>query len=423
MTSSYKFIGLMILGIVLANTLSVSKAQDLTEITSPEELLEALNTVPPDTVLNLSAGNYGVLTLDGLQATASEPLVLQSADPSDPARFSGMVLRDVRGLVLKNLVFDYSFGSSDPNHFRPFQILDSQSVLIKGAVFDGDVATGMTPDKNGYPTGFGLGVRNSAGITVEDSEVENFLRGIVVRGSTEVTIKNNDIHSIRSDGMNFAQVTSVLIEGNHIHDFNRSLTSADHADMIQFWTNGTTAPSRDVVIRGNVLNSGDGLYTQSIFMRNELVDTGQAGDEMFYRDVTIEDNVIINAHLHGITVGETDGLIIRNNTVVRNARSERADDNPPLWTPQIRVVEASRDVQIQRNVTSKITGYARQPDWIVRDNLMVQDRGRMEPGFYDLVFMNAREGDPSDLASFAPRPGGPLDGTEIGASLLWASRQ
>ena len=152
----------------------------------------------------------------------------------------------------------------------------------------------------------------------------------MVSDSNGITVQSNDVHDIRMDGMNFAQVESVLIADNHIYDFRRSLDSKDHADMIRFWTNGMTAPSRDIVIRDNILNSGQGAYTQSIFMRNDLVDRGLAGREMFNDGVTIVDDVIINAHLHGITVGETDGLRIQNNTVVRNARSEGEQENIAL---------------------------------------------------------------------------------------------
>ena len=67
--------------------------------------------------------------------------------------------------------------------------------------------------------------------------------------------------------------------------------------MIQFWTSGTTSPSTNIVIRGNILDSGDGGWTQSIFMRNEMVDTGGAGDAMFYQNILIEDNVIYNAFI------------------------------------------------------------------------------------------------------------------------------
>ena len=50
-------------------------------------------------------------------------------------------------------------------------------------------------------------------------------------------------------------------------------------------------------------------------MRNDVVDKGLAGKEMFYRNVLIEDNRIFNHLTHGITVGETDGLIVRGNSL------------------------------------------------------------------------------------------------------------
>ena len=118
-------------------------------------------------------------------------------------------------------------------------------------------------------------------------------------------------------------------------------------------------------------------------------------------------------------MGETDGLVIRGNTVVRNALSEGPTDNPPLWTPQIRVAPAARDVDIERNVTSKITGPDGQADWVVDGNVAVQDRTRLAPGFYELVFTG---GDPADPASYRPRPGGPLDGVDAGARLAPAPR-
>jgi parallel beta-helix repeat protein len=275
------------------------------------------------------------------------------------------------------------------------------------------------PASDGFGTGFGLSVRGSERVTIEAVEIRGFFRGLVVSDSSDLVVRGNNIHSLRMDGMNFAQVERVLIEGNHIHDFIRSLASRDHADMIQFWTNGTTVASRDIVIRNNVLNSGNGWYTQSIFMRNDQVDRGLAGDEMFYRNILIEENVIINAHLHGIVVGATDGLIIRNNTVIRNARSEGERDNVAQWNPRISVAEPSRNVQILRNVVSRIAGDEAQAGWVIADNLFIQDRGRLGEGlYYDLVFVAARTGDPQNLGSFSYLPGGPLEGAGIGASRL-----
>jgi parallel beta-helix repeat protein len=218
--------------------------------------------------------------------------------------------------------------------------------------------------------------------------------------------------------MNFADVAGLRITGNYIHDFKRSPASKDHSDMIQFWTKNTDNASRDVVIRDNLLSSGTGLYTQSIFMRNDQVDRGLAGAEMFYRNITIENNTIINAHLHGITVGETDGLVIRNNTVVRNKSSKGKKNKPALWTPQIRVAPTARNVEITRNVTSKVVGHEQQAGWRVARNFFVQDTMETQPGFYGAVFGRASMNKPTSPASFTPKPGGPLHNANLGSSLF-----
>ena len=140
---------------------------------------------------------------------------------------------------------------------------------------------------------------------------------------------------------------------------------------------------------------------------------------MYYQNILITQNVIINAHLHGISIGASNGLTISNNTVIRNARSEGERNNVLLWTPRINVAPRSQRVQILRNVTSRIDGYENQNDWTVTDNLLVQDRGQAQSGvFYDAAFADARAGDPQDLASFSYRTGGPLDRTGLGADRL-----
>jgi Right handed beta helix region len=411
----------LLLAVGLPNALHAEQVSDAGEFGA------ALENAGPGTILVLAGGNYGSLSIRNLRGTPGAPIVIRSADPADPAQFSGMVLRDSAHVVLEDVIMDYAFADEDKLHFRPFQVLSGQDITLRHILFDGDTAHGVSTVDDGFGYGFGLGVTDVSGFALEDSEVRGFFRGIVFGNSTDIVVRGNDLHDIRMDGMNFAQVNRVLIEDNHIHDFNRSLASEDHADMIQFWTNGTDAPSTDITIRGNILNSGGGWYTQSIFMRNDQVDRGLAGPAMFYRNVRIEDNVILNAHLHGITVGETDGLTIANNSVLRNAASEGEDDNPGLWTPQIRVAAGATDVEIARNVVARISVARPKGDsqegwpagWRITDNLMVQDRGPSQPGwFYSLVFAGVPGGDTGHLETFYPKSGGPLDGAELGAARL-----
>lgn len=379
---------------------------------APGDIAAALARVPPGGTLELPGGDWGTLALRGPDG----PAVIRSADPADPARFSRMELRDVAGLRLEGLELKYDWAQGDLIRLRPFALDDCRDVVLSGLRIRGDVAGTGAPADRGFPTGIGLSVRGCRDLVLEGCEITAFHRGFAMRDSEGVSVVGNDLHGIRMDGMNFAMVRRVRIVGNHVHDFARSLRSKDHSDMIQFWTNKTDRPSVDVVIRDNLLNSGHGAFTQSIFMRNEEVDRGRAGDGMFYRDVLIEGNVIVNAHRHGITLGETAGAVIRRNTLVHNPLSPGKDPTRDLWLPRISVAEASRDIAIVGNIAASIPAPRR--GWQVEGNLTVQPHARLAPGFYGLVFAGMPRGDPTDPASYAPRPGGPADRPGLGAPRL-----
>ena len=368
-------------------------------VSTAEELLEILQSAAPGTDITLAPGNYGTLTLTNLKGTAQAPIRISSADPETPASISALDLRESEHIVFENLLFDYQYNAFDPPNLRVFEIFTSRNITFRHNLFDGDIAPSDDTGQ-GYPTAFGLSVRASTQITLDQNEIRDFYRGLIFFDVVDIKITNNDVHSIRSDGMNFAQVENLLIEDNTIRDFKRLVTSGDHADMIQFWTASTTRPSRNIIIRGNVLNSGTGAFTQSIFMRNELVDRGQAGRDFDYSNVTIEENVIINAHLHGITVGQANGLNIKHNTLIHNRISDGDTENVTRWIPQVRVASDARNVTISGNLASKIDGYKDQDDWMVDDNQVIQDQFPVQPGFYDTVFLAARTGAPNDLENF-----------------------
>jgi parallel beta-helix repeat protein len=395
-------------------------AQSTTRLSPSDDIAAAIQAAKPGAVIELVGGDYGALNLRGLSGAVDAPITLRSADPANPAIMTGLNLREVSHLVLDGLLFDYTFRVEDSPSLRPFQVFTTRDLVIENSTFDGDLADSDLPDQGAYPTGFGLAVRSSAQIRLENNEMRDFYRGFVIRDVVDLSVLNNDVHAIRMDGMNFAQVERVLIEGNTIHDFKRALNSIDHSDMIQFWTSQTERPSVDITIRNNVLNSGLGWYTQSIFMRNEMVDSGLAGKEMFYRNIVIEGNVIVNAQAHGITVGEADGLTIRNNTILHNPRSDAKPLKPRLRTPQVRVSKDALNVQIVNNVLPNIVGYENQSDWRVADNLIIQDSTDKQPNHYNTLFMAPQSGDPRDLGSFQYLAGGALAGAGIGAPMLEA---
>nr|WP_246849322.1 right-handed parallel beta-helix repeat-containing protein [Rubellimicrobium arenae] len=290
-------------------------------------------------------------------------------------------------------------------------------LAITNCVVDGDVASNLSAAANGFGFAQGLVVRGCSDTVIEGNELSKFYRGLSVTESQRVLVKGNDIHDMRMDGSCFAQVEDITIEGNHIHDFKGSPTSGDHCDMIQFWTTATTAPSRNVVIRDNVLDIGNGTATQSIFMRNELVDTRAAGAEMFYRNVVIEGNTITNAHLNGITVGETNGVTIRNNTLLHDDGAARDGADPEVEIPRINLASASTAVLIQKNVTTAVPSAAGHADWIVSDNVLVQVTDPQAPGYIGNLFAGSSLKLEDGIHHWVALQGGIIDQLNAGSAL------
>ncbi|SMX46487.1 right-handed parallel beta-helix repeat-containing protein [Actibacterium lipolyticum] len=404
----------------MANCLDDSK--DQTIVRSAEELRSALQFARGGETFALAPGDYGTLRIMGSARKASgwkSTVTLCSSDADDRARFSGLFLRKVSDLTFDGIEFNYRFAKGqDPNATRPYMVQEARRVAFLNSLFVGDRAAGTNGFEDGFPAAQALFVRDSYNVRIENTEFRLFYRGVILNNVASVVFRNNNLHSLRSDGLNLVSVDNVLIEDNYFHDFERSEKIADHADMIQMWSRGASRASQNIVIRGNTMNSGTGLFSQSIFLRNEVVDKGQAGPEMWYRDITIEDNVIINAQSHGISVGETIGLVIRNNSVLRTRPSRGSARMGAVAIPRINVKPESQNVVIENNVTSAIKGFAGQDGWKVEGNVPVQDESPFAPGYYADMFVAPPFDTVPTLAHFQSLPGGPLDVEKAGATRL-----
>lgn len=403
-------------GLTMVQTVTVSTI---------EQLNEALANATENTTIVLEPGNYGELSINShYHDYVSLPdVTIVSADPENPAVFTSVQLFGAENLTIDNVVFDYTFQEGDQNWSTPFNISGgSSNITITNSVFDGDKASGMGDAWDGFGIAHGLNVRDASDITVENSEFFDFHRAVVFHETDGIVMANNEVHTMSSDGFNFAEVTDVLIEGNYFHDFEKPDSSVAHMDMVQFWTTSTDEPITDVIIRGNLFDSGDGDPTQSIFMRNEAVDTGVAGKEMYYQNILIEDNVIYNGHIHGIHVGETVGLTVQNNTLLQN---EDAGDDGAVSVPTIRLNGDSENVHVKNNIVSQPT-VSSNPAHVYEDNLTVQRDDPNAPNYVGNLFVDgladglasaeslkiipgsAAEGYGSSLSAFDPSPATPM---------------
>ncbi|WP_425102231.1 hypothetical protein [Tropicibacter sp. S64] len=385
-------------------------------------LKAALAKAGPGTTLRLAPGVYPRVGFKGVRGAAGAPIVLTSADPENPARIERLRVSEGAFLGFERLVFDYSYASDHDYNFKAFSLTNVTDTVVTDCTFEGDTARGTGTSADGYGWAFCLGLTRCQRTVVQRNLFHGFTTGLICADCRHIQVLANRIHSMRVDGMNFSQTPDLRIEGNHISDFLTSPEDKGHRDMIQFWTMRTKRPTERVVIRRNLLNSGHGPWSQTIFFGNEEVDQKRAGREMFYRDVLIEENVIINAHIHGVRMTHAIGVTIRNNTLIRNRLSVGREKKPGLYVPTIWVNKRCENIEVLRNVAAEVPGARREGGWDVRDNALIQDRRRGVANHYDALFVNAIEGDPDDLRNFFYRKGGALDGAGLGASWLQPER-
>ena len=385
-------------------------------VSNADELWAALSDATGGETILLEAGDYGDLALnfnkEAFVKFQSE-VTIRSADLADPAAFASLHLRGVENLSFDSILFDYNAEFGSPEWEKPYQIDESNGISITNSIFDGDLASGVDEYADGFGSGFGLVVSRSVDVSVSGNEFHNWTRAATFGSVEDLVVFGNEVHDIRADGFDFADVDRVLIENNYLHDFRRADGDPYHSDMIQFWTNGTTTPTTDVTIRGNILDSGGGPFTQSIFMRNDQVDQGLAGAELFFQNILIEHNVIRNAQAHGIHVGESNGLTIQHNTILHNPDS---GDNGLVNVPTISVADASLGVVVANNIVPRLD-LTPSSELTLTNNLIVQRDNPEAANYYGDLFVDALADSLATVSGLNAVPGGIIEQLGVGSSL------
>jgi hypothetical protein len=388
-------------------------------VSNGAQLIAAMASAKGGETIVLKAGDYGTLSLVGgknFLAQYKTQVTITSEDTGNPAVFKGLSLNNVSNIKFDHIKFDYKAAAQDELTTSPFKLSKCNGISVTNSEFDGDVARNMGVLYDGYGTGNGLVVSGSSNIVLTGNDFHGFHRGATFNKSSNLTISANEIRDMSSDGLDFSQVKNVLIQGNSIHDFHRNEANSDHPDMIQFWTSNTTEASSNIKIVDNFLNVGDGNKTQSIFMRNELVDHGLAGASMYYQNVVIANNVIRNSQTNAIDIGETNNLKIDNNTVLQ---AKTAMEGGSVSVPAISVVGASKNVIITDNVTPRLVlgDWADQPGWQVKNNYIAQRDDAKADNFIGKLFSDALDTTNVSIADLQALDGGTLKALNVGATL------
>ncbi|PZQ63827.1 MAG: hypothetical protein DI570_07705 [Phenylobacterium zucineum] len=272
-------------------------------VNNTASLTSALQAAVGGDVIKLAPGTYSGLTFKIAPSFASE-VTITSADPSNPAVLTDFSLRYAKNWSFSDLEFkaldNPSMIANDGSYwafkFRDTDGMSFNNVKVHGSL-DGDASNDVS----------GISFSASKNVSITNSEFQQLERGLAIAGTQNVKVNNNSFHDLRSDGADFVQVNKVEVKNNTFSDFDP--VKGDHPDAIQFWTTGTTAPSTDIVISGNVITRGDGEYTQGIFLRDQV-------GTLPYERVTISDNLIIGTGYNGIRIQGAKDIAITNNELV-----------------------------------------------------------------------------------------------------------
>jgi hypothetical protein len=318
-----------------------------------------LNSCTGNDTVYLFPGNYGDLSYwwdAGNPARTANDLfssqvIVQSVNPNDPATFNGLVVSGVRNITFKNIKFWYDAQPAEAWYTRQFEVLHADNIVFRNSEFAGGNGVDQ-PDytANGYGVGYGLYSTNTRNLTIEYCTSNSWGFGFIITGCRDVNLMNCNCFNMSSDAVQFSAVDGIRASHNYIHDFRIHPESSAHPDGIQLHNNSVEYPCSNVIIEYNIIDQRGGDWTQSIFMGNEAVDAQGFGANMWYQNITVQNNLVINGHLHGITLGTANGVFISNNTVIRSLTADPSGS--ALWSPTITIAANSTNVVIVDNITS-----------------------------------------------------------------------
>ncbi|MBE9640433.1 PKD domain-containing protein [Salipiger mangrovisoli] len=393
----------------MATTEGVSGTMIVSSQAEFEAAYRALSTGVGGQILLRSGEEYSLSIRDVGDVVESAAVTIGSLDPSDPALIKSVQMSGAENITFENLRFNVS-GQEVSGSGYLVNISNSQNITFRNSVLSSD-AEGPLGTTDDFAEGAMLAlVRNCDGIAFEDNEVYGFDHGFAFLDSYNVSLVGNDIHSLQGDGIRIGGVSGMLIEGNHLHDFLGATQSANHSDMIQLWGTRINVNNEDIVIRENFLDTGNGANYQMIFGRNEAFDD----NGFLYKGIVVEHNLLYGANFHSISIVDTSGMIVRNNTVLYNpdAYNIFADgsETQSLATGMIRV--GGEGAIIEDNVAHAITGGG--------VNYVLGAASTLQDNDYRAHFVNVEAGGDGDLRDLMLRPDSPLNGV-AGSRLTWAT--
>ena len=383
------------------------------------ELTKALNSAVGGDRIELAQGEYGDLYFSGLNFDSD--VIITSADPSDMATIRSLALVGSSNIHVDRIFFDYDPDETTVIHSSAVRIDRSENITLSNSkVQGGPSIVGIPQDSDpgeqgaegilGLPNGQGIRIVEANNVRLENNNVSEFYRGIIINLSDNVDVIGNEVHHTRASTLAGGGLNNVLVEGNYFHSAQpwKYGAAGDHGDYVFFWTDGKqTEASENIIIRYNVIDQGDGDPMLGIILGDRsAADVGFINSE-------ISGNVINNGHNVSISVNIADGLIISENTLLQSSGG-------PKEAPKILLDSGVQNATVEKNVAFGIIDRTVGSNGVqIHENLIVQNTDPDAENFVGSLFVNS-EIPEGGLLNFRAIPGSLADG--IGSILAQFDR-
>jgi hypothetical protein len=391
------------------------------DVANAGDLQVALKMAGAGDTIRLAAGNYGDLQIASTNFASA--VNIQSLDPTHPATFNTLTIQQSSGLTFQNIAVDMAATATTTTFSSAVYVQNSSAIAFSGGWFKAELSiTGVAQDSPaaaadssrnvlGLPTARAFTIDHSNGVTIDHADITQVFRGIVLVGSSNLQITNNNIHDIRTTPIAGQVSSQVTIDGNHLSNsrpWNWG-TGGDHADFIHLWTDPAqqSSPTTNIVITNNLLDQSDGTSILGIYLDDNTNHIG-------FSNVSINNNTVMTGVSQGMRLENVSNSDVSNNLLLDAVGANR-------HAPGIVTDGSASTLNIHDNVTALVSNNPNSSAFL-HDNTIVQDIKPAGAGYYtaDLVTL-ARQLDPAtaiqdvrqvlagvDVHTFlAPSAGGP----------------